>query len=202
MTQAAIGTELGISKATVAYHARALGVPADQRFNRRYDWEEVQRAHDAGLSASECCRRFGFPRGTWSAAVQRGAIVARLHEIPLEELLVAGRKRGRHHLKKRLIKAGLKENRCERCGVSEWQGKPLNMQLHHINGDGKDNRLPNLEFLCGNCHSQTDTYGGKGGHRRKGHLRLVGSGVGSAEPPAGSAEPATGGGEGESEEVA
>lgn len=67
----------------------------------------------------------------------------------------------------RLLQAGLKENRCERCDISEWRGKPLNMQLHHINGDGLDNRLENLEFLCGSCHSQTDTYGGRNGHRRR-----------------------------------
>jgi 5-methylcytosine-specific restriction endonuclease McrA len=56
---------------------------------------------------------------------------------------------------------------CELCGTSEWQGKPLNMQPHHINGDGLDNRLENLELLCANCHSQTDTYGGRNGHRRR-----------------------------------
>jgi Zn finger protein HypA/HybF involved in hydrogenase expression len=90
-----------------------------------------------------------------------------------------GRRAGRDHLKARLIKAGLKENRCEQCGISSWRGKPLSVQLHHKNGDGTDNRTENLEFLCPNCHSQTDTYGGRNGHRRfEGHLTLV-------EPPAG-----------------
>jgi len=87
--------------------------------------------------------------------------------MPLAELLVDGTKRGRYNLKSRLIRAGLKNNRCERCGITEWQGQPLSMQLHHINGDGKDNRLGNLELLCGNCHSQTPNYGGHNGHRRK-----------------------------------
>jgi hypothetical protein len=66
----------------------------------------------------------------------------------------------------RLLAEGLKENRCEQCGISDWQGKPLNMQLHHLNGNGTENRLENVVFLCGNCHSQTDTYGGRNGHRR------------------------------------
>jgi 5-methylcytosine-specific restriction endonuclease McrA len=87
--------------------------------------------------------------------------------MPLAELLVAGTQRGRYNLKARLIRAGLKENRCERCGLSEWMGALLNMQLHHINGDGMDNRLENLELLCGNCHSQTTNYGGRNGHRRR-----------------------------------
>lgn len=85
----------------------------------------------------------------------------------IEQLLVTGTKRGRHWMKTRLVQEGLKDERCEICGISEWLGKPLTMQLHHKNGDGHDNRLENLELLCGNCHSQTDTYGGRNGHRRK-----------------------------------
>jgi hypothetical protein len=123
--------------------------------------------------------------------------------IPLDELLVRGRRTSRGHLKGRLVAAGIKENRCEKCGITEWDGKPLSMALHHVNGDGKDNRLENLLFLCPNCHAQTPNYGGKGGHRRKLHLRLVGSEGGSAEPPSvGSTEPLDGDNDGESEDVA
>jgi 5-methylcytosine-specific restriction endonuclease McrA len=45
---------------------------------------------------------------------------------------------------------------------SRMERRPLSMQLHHINGDGSDNRLENLQLLCGNCHSQTDNWGGRG----------------------------------------
>lgn len=50
---------------------------------------------------------------------------------------------------------------CDCCGISEWQGKELVLQLDHINGDNHDNRLENLHWLCPNCHSQTDTFCGK-----------------------------------------
>jgi DNA-binding CsgD family transcriptional regulator len=174
LTQTAIGAELGLSKATIAHHVRALGIPADPRFSRRYDWAEVQRAHDSGLGVRECCSAFGFTSGTWSKAVKTGRIVPREWRIPLEELLVKGRRTGRGHLKKRLIGAGLIEERCERCGLTDWQGKPLGLELHHKNGDGTDNRLPNLEILCPNCHAQTDTWGGRNAHKRpERHLKLV-----------------------------
>lgn len=175
-SQAVVGLELGLSKATVSYHARRLGVPVHDEFGRRYDWGAVQQAHDAGMRALECCKHFGFSKATWSKVVATGRVKPRSHLIPLDQLLVKGRRTNRSHLKQRLLDAGLKENRCEICGITEWLGNPLNVQLHHKNGDGTDNRLTNLEFLCPNCHSQTDTYGGRNGHRRKGHLRLV-------EPP-------------------
>jgi len=170
--QASIARELGLTKSTIAYHVRALGVRADPRFARRHDWSAVQRAiDDEGLSMTQCLDRFGFSRDTWYRAVQRGDVIPRPGAMSLDSLLVAGRRTNRSHLKGRLLAAGLKENRCERCGITEWMGQPLNMHLHHINGDGLDNRLENLEMLCGNCHAQTDTYGGRNGHRRS--LKLV-----------------------------
>jgi hypothetical protein len=172
-----IAERLGVTAPTVCYHARKLGVPPQQKFARRHDWQRIRQAYEEGLSMRECKKRFGFSSEAWSDAVKRGDIVPRDRCIPLEDLLVVGRRTGRGHLKKRLIDAGLKENRCEICGITTWMGKQVNMQLHHINGDGSDNRLENIQFLCGNCHSQTDTYGGRNGHRRPGrHLKLV-------EPP-------------------
>jgi hypothetical protein len=123
----------------------------------------VQRAIDEeGLSMMRCRQRFGFCAETWRAAVRRGDVVPRPHVVPIEELLVAGRRRSRGHIKARLLRAGLKDDRCESCGLNEWLGKPLGLELHHKNGDGCDNRLENLALLCGNCHSQTDNWGGRG----------------------------------------
>jgi 5-methylcytosine-specific restriction endonuclease McrA len=162
MSYSAIGRRLGISKSTVAYHARRLGIPADDRCARRYDWAEIQAAVDEGLALRECMKRFGFTRGSWAKAVKRGDVVPRQWITSMEELLVVGPRRGRGHIKARLLREGLKESRCEVCGLSEWLGKPLSLELHHINGRGNDNRLENLQLLCGNCHSQTDNWGGRG----------------------------------------
>ncbi|HWJ21061.1 MAG TPA: HNH endonuclease [Gemmatimonadaceae bacterium] len=56
---------------------------------------------------------------------------------------------------------------CATCGnAGEWQGKPLTLQLDHVNGKYDDNRLENLRWLCPNCHSQTETFAGRGKMRR------------------------------------
>lgn len=64
-----------------------------------------------------------------------------------------------HNLKRKLFKLGIKERKCEICGCGEiWMDKPITLELHHINGIHKDNSLINLQILCPNCHSQTDSY--------------------------------------------
>ena len=81
---------------------------------------------------------------------------------PLEEYLKKDTVIQSQDLKRRLLKAGLKEDKCEICGqLPEWNGKPLVLQLDHINGDHYDNRIENLRIVCPNCHTQTDTFGTK-----------------------------------------
>lgn len=50
---------------------------------------------------------------------------------------------------------------CEICGIKEWLGKPIALEIHHKNGVNTDHRLTNLQLICPNCHSQTDSYRGK-----------------------------------------
>ena len=47
---------------------------------------------------------------------------------------------------------------CECCGISSWNGKEIVFQLHHMDGNHKNNKLENLILLCPNCHSQTENY--------------------------------------------
>ena len=64
-------------------------------------------------------------------------------------------------LKKRLIREGYKSDECEECGISEWNGKKIVMELDHIDGNNGNNSLDNLRLLCPNCHSQTSTFRGR-----------------------------------------
>lgn len=65
---------------------------------------------------------------------------------------------GNAALLKRIIVSGKREYCCEDCKLSSWHGKPIRLQLDHVNGDNLDNRESNLKILCPNCHSQTDTF--------------------------------------------
>jgi Zn finger protein HypA/HybF involved in hydrogenase expression len=177
-----VARKLGVSKPTVAYHARKLGIPADPKFSCRYDWDEVQRFYDAGNSITQCQRHFGFARKTFNDAVTRGVIKSRPQAAPIEVYLVTGRRTSRSHLKQRLIDAGLKQHQCETCGISEWRGKPLSMALHHINGDGLDNRVENLVVLCPNCHSQTPNFSGRALRVRRIQAALRRAGARPYEP--------------------
>ena len=53
------------------------------------------------------------------------------------------------------------EYKCSCCGISEWNGKPIVLQIDHIDGNNKNDRIENYRYLCPNCHTQTDTWGVK-----------------------------------------
>jgi DNA-binding CsgD family transcriptional regulator len=161
LSRAETARRLGLSKATVSYHARRLGHAVDARFARRYDWATVQRFYDDGHGVAECVEAFGFSKQTWHAAVNAGKVVPRPAVTPIAALCVADTPRSRGNLKRRLVREGLKEERCEGCGLHRWQGRALPLALHHINGDRDDNRLENLELLCPNCHALTANFSGR-----------------------------------------
>ena len=166
-TQAEVARRLGVSRPTVCFHARRLGLRPTASA-KRYDWANVQAFYDLGFSAAESpgevrvyavhlggCgpprRDYGSPAarasggraGRWAteveAARQVSADVGRTKTTVLRELRAGGM-----------------------AGTSDFARAPPPY------GDGDDNRLENLQLLCPNCHSQTDTWGG----RNKGRQRV------------------------------
>jgi hypothetical protein len=66
------------------------------------------------------------------------------------------------NIRSAVIKFGVLPYVCLGCGNNGWyNGKPLSLQLDHINAVRNDNRVRNLRWLCPNCHSQTSTFGGR-----------------------------------------
>lgn len=46
--------------------------------------------------------------------------------------------------RRRLIEDGIKEEKCEICGRSEWMGKPIPLELYHKDFNHYNNDLSNL----------------------------------------------------------
>lgn len=66
--------------------------------------------------------------------------------------------------------------RCSLCGiVEEWNGKPLVFEIDHRDGHSSNESRENIRFICPNCHSLTQFYGGanRGNGRLLNHGRPI-----------------------------
>ena len=79
----------------------------------------------------------------------------------LQEYLTRNSNISSYKLKQRLLRERVFDAKCSRCGNTTWLKRAIPLELDHINGDNKDNRLANLRLLCPNCHALTPTYRSK-----------------------------------------
>jgi hypothetical protein len=72
-----------------------------------------------------------------------------VEEKPFEEL---------GHILRKKIAMEEQDYKCSHCGLDEWMGLRITLELDHIDGDRYNNVRSNLRCLCPNCHSITDTW--------------------------------------------
>ena len=65
------------------------------------------------------------------------------------------------------------DGKCNKCGIVDWMGMPITLQLEHIDGNAFNTVPSNLECLCPNCHSQTPTYGAKNKGRGRQTMKKI-----------------------------
>lgn len=147
---------------------------------KKYNKEQLESAVASSVCIRETLSKLGIsPCGgnyvTLKKAIQvfnidnshftgQGHLKGKTHNFntrPLNEILVLGKYENTYRLKNRLIRDNLKERKCENCLMISWQGFPIPLELHHKDGNRKNNQFSNLELLCPNCHALTDNYRGK-----------------------------------------
>lgn len=73
---------------------------------------------------------------------------------------VAYRRISGRRLKREMLKIGVAYT-CNGCGIKDWNGGDISLEVDHIDGNALNNSIGNLRFLCPNCHSQTSSYKAK-----------------------------------------
>lgn len=179
--QGDIARATGASRATISYHRAKLGLQKAPR--KTYDWKDVQVDLNGGATVDDLMAKYGMARMAYTKAVRRGAIQPRdvlaLSRLGLAELLIilGGVKPNPYH--RRLIRRGLIQighaNECAHCNASEWFGHRIVLEVHHIDGNPKNNVLSNFELRCPNCHSITPNWRGRNTEKSLLRGRPIGS---------------------------
>ncbi|BFO21892.1 hypothetical protein SHKM778_82800 [Streptomyces sp. KM77-8] len=121
----------------------------------------------AGTNISRRIKAYGIDTSHFTPAVrterqrhnQRRRTAA---EILVEDTSDHARRIPGSRLKRVMRELGMEE-RCALCGIEPvWLGEPLPLEVGHIDGNWRNNRIENLRTLCPNCHSMTDGYRGRG----------------------------------------
>ena len=135
--------------------------------------EEFKEIIASSNSLSECLRKIGLTSGSsfdrlnrrikeLGCSTEHFGTVSPNAIYTLDEILVENSTYTNiARLKERLIREKKLEYKCEICGISNWMGEFLALQLDHRNGIHNDHRIENIRFLCPNCHSQTETFAGR-----------------------------------------
>lgn len=139
-----------------------------QNISRKFiydkDKEEIIRLINLNTPKARICELFSFRPITLDSYLKRWGIVYRGNQgaksfktgkkISAIDYINSGRPVSSHRLKLKILANGLRPHKCETCGITMWNNKPVPLELHHIDGNRFNNSLDNVELDCPNCHAQ------------------------------------------------
>lgn len=114
---------------------------------------------------SEACKKRFNEKGAWGGyqclSPEKRKQLANEHHAYYDKILMSEdfNSLSKERKRKRVIIE--QDRKCSECGLSEWRGKRLPLEIEHKNGDHSDNTRENLMALCPNCHSLTLTWRGR-----------------------------------------
>lgn len=153
----------------------------EKPMNKKYDYDEktLKEICQNSFSYAQCLNKMGLKLAGGNYSTLRKNI--KKFNIDVSHFRLQGWNRGKtigpkrpiedylsnkysissNTLKKKLISIGFFDHKCYECNNTEWNNQPIPIELHHIDGNNKNNNLSNLTILCPNCHAQTDNYAGR-----------------------------------------
>lgn len=160
-------------------------IPGLNKTNKLYNVpiSVIKKHFDEAVNLADFYRRLGYKSSGTSSMmdlylkrigldknelVLRGDSLTRRWNKPckekynIEDIFIENSPASKTMIKEYVKRHNLIRYACASCGnTGTWQDKPISLQLHHINGISTDQRLTNLQYLCPNCHAQTDTFTSK-----------------------------------------
>lgn len=140
---------------SIAGALRALGM---EPYKRTLRSRLRHRVEEDNLDTSHFLGQAHQRGGPGTAPFRRASDILIQHD---------GRRRTRSHLLRRALLEVGEPERWAGCEIGpEWLGRPMTLEVDHVDGDWSDDRRENLRLLCPNCHALTSTWC-RGGRRQR-----------------------------------
>ncbi|MDT9683396.1 HNH endonuclease signature motif containing protein [Streptomyces sp. TRM76323] len=142
--------------------------------------KEFKDIVNSSTSISDALQKIGYSHNSYSASKKLKERMNSLSisidnshrydylKIPDSEVYCNNSNSKGFSIAERVRKDNFMNYSCAVCGNKGiWMGKEITLQLHHIDGNFRNNEKSNLSWLCPNCHTQTSNYGSKNSFRSK-----------------------------------
>lgn len=130
--------------------------------NSRVFSEEAKLKKSLALKGRKGCRPVDFDYTKWRKSIKESRLKKYL-ATPFDKL-------GPENRRRRVFEE--QKYACKKCNLTEWLGQPLILELEHKDGNNQNNSRENLEGLCPNCHSLTETWRGRNKPRFNGEKKV------------------------------